>query len=64
MKNTIGWLFIIIGIFAFISGCGYFFAIHHNGGAIYFGEEIPAITQVLLSVLAIVYGIKMTQESK
>jgi len=64
MNSVISWLFIIVGIFALISGCGYFFALYSNYGEIYFIEEIPAVIQVLLSAVAIIYGFQSIKKKK
>lgn len=58
MKVTISWALIIIGIWAFISGLGYFVAIYINHGVIYFDTELMAVAQVIISILLIASGIK------
>ena len=64
MKKAISWILVVVGIFAFISGVGYFVAVYINYGQIYLTSEFPAITQIIISVLSITYGVMLIRNEK
>ncbi|MFT5427005.1 MAG: hypothetical protein ACI9ZT_001954 [Gammaproteobacteria bacterium] len=64
MKKVFNWLLIIIGMWALISAIGYFIVGYINNGGIYLDAEIPTIAQLIISIIAISYGIKEIRREK